>query len=203
MDNEEKEEDVETVQEVEEKIVQEVHEYPDDYEDQEYDENEEVEEEEELSATEKHERCEDQHRHIYKELARLTELRVLELGVDNIDRYDLMGGNPGTYLVDGRLYYNHFGPTPNTLKLSLDSGLDRLKTLKKLEVFGFEGVDHRIGERALKWMSGTWMRLRLMRGLQEPDKDDLFALDCPKVNELRAHMQKLRPLVKHESVRLQ
>ncbi|KAF9088032.1 hypothetical protein BGX29_000491 [Mortierella sp. GBA35] len=208
--SQEEEEDVENDQkeelendheeEEEEEIVQEVQEVQAYQENQKYDEEYDwdEEEEEELSAAEKYERCKEQHRHIYKELSRLTNLRVLELGVDNIDGYDLMGSDPGTYLVDGRLYYNYFGPTPNTLKLSLDSGLGRLNTLKKLEVFGFEGVDHRIGERELTWMSENWVGLRTMCGLQEAEKEDLFPLNCPKVKELRIHMQKLRPLVKHE-----
>ncbi|KAF9102288.1 hypothetical protein BGX29_004758 [Mortierella sp. GBA35] len=41
--------------------------------------------------------------------------------------------------VDGVTYVQYSGPIPQTLKLSLASGLDRLSSLKDLEVFGFEG----------------------------------------------------------------
>ncbi|KAF9929257.1 hypothetical protein FBU30_001739 [Linnemannia zychae] len=161
----------------------------------------EMEEEDDGQAflePERLERSKKQHQRIYDELGKLTHLKVLELGVDNVDWYDLMESFPGTFLINGRIYYNYFGPTPNTLKLSLESGLDRLKTLKKLEIFGFEGVDHRIEVDELTWMAENWPSLQVMRGLQEPDEAMLYGQLCPKVKMLREHMQKLRPQVRHE-----
>ncbi|KAF9133574.1 hypothetical protein BGW39_009427 [Mortierella sp. 14UC] len=152
----------------------------------------------ENTGQEENDKDDDDNEEINTAERRLTELRVLELGVDNVDGYDIMGGFPGNYLVDGRLYYQHFGPTLNTLELSLQSGLDRLKTLKKLQVFGFEGVDHRIGIDELTWMAENWPQLQVMHGIQAPDEKDEYSLSCPKVKELREHMQRLRPLVKHE-----
>lgn len=155
-------------------------------------------ESEETKTTRRQERLQEHLQYIYGELGRWTELRVFELGVDNVDWYDIMGSDPGKHLVDGRVYYNYFGPTPNTLPLSLESGLDRLRTLKKLEVIGFEGVDHRINTEELAWMAEYWPQLQVMHGLQAPDDKDEYALRCPKVSKLRAHMQVLRPLVRHE-----
>ncbi|KAG0074322.1 hypothetical protein BGZ90_010864 [Linnemannia elongata] len=152
-------------------------------------------EDEETKAARKQGRLLDHLQHIYDEIGRWTELRVLELGVDNVDWYDIMGSDPGRHLVDGRIYYNYFGPTSNTLPLSLESGLDRLRTLKKLEVIGFEGVDHRINIGELAWMAENWPKLQVMHGFQAPDEKDEYALRCPKVKRLREYMQGLRPLV--------
>ncbi|KAF8948254.1 hypothetical protein BGZ47_005888 [Haplosporangium gracile] len=159
----------------------------------------EVEEEDEETMTAiRQERLQGYFQYIYDELGRWTELRILELGVDNVDWYDIMGSDPGRHLVDGRIYYNYFGPTPNTLPLSLESGLERLRSLIKLEVIGFEGVDHRINTEELAWMAECWPQLQVMHGFQAPDEKDEFALRCPKVKELREYMQELRPLVRHE-----
>lgn len=155
-------------------------------------------EDEDTKAARRQGRLLDHLQQIYDELGRWTELRVLELGVDNVDGYAIMNGDPGRHLVDGRIYYNYFGPTPNTLPLSLESGLDRLRTLKKLEVIGFEGVDHRINTGELAWMAENWPKLQVMHGFQAPDEKDEYALRCPKVNGLKEYMQRLRPLVRHE-----
>ncbi|KAF9546167.1 hypothetical protein EC957_010153 [Mortierella hygrophila] len=163
-----------------------------------YNSDDQEDEDEETTATKMQRRLLDHHQHIYDELGRWTELRVLELGVDNVDWYDIMGSDPGRHLVDGRIYYNYFGPTPNTLLLSLESGLNRLRTLKKLEVIGFEGVDHRINTGELAWMAENWPKLQVMHGFQAPDGKDEYALRCPKVKGLREYMQGLRPLVRHE-----
>ncbi|KAG0290849.1 hypothetical protein BGZ96_005715 [Linnemannia gamsii] len=160
--------------------------------------NGEEDEDKETKAARRQEQLQDHLQYIYDVLGRWAELRVLELGVDNVDWYDILGGDPGSHLVDGRVYYNHFGPTPNTLPLSLESGLDQLRMLKKLKVIGFEGVDHRINTEELAWMAEYWPQLQVMHGLQAPDDKDEYALLCPKIDELRVHMQVLRPLVRHE-----
>ncbi|OAQ35773.1 hypothetical protein K457DRAFT_132463 [Linnemannia elongata AG-77] len=88
------------------------------------------------------------------------------------------------------------GPIPDTLELSLEAGLRNLGGLKELEVFGFEGLNYRIGERELEWMSEEWPKLRCLRGLQvdvlrgaKPDR---------RRNELREYMMSMRPDVVHE-----
>lgn len=44
----------------------------------------------------------------------------------------------------------------NPMELSLSSGLGRLATLKRIEVLGFEILNHRIGKAELDWMTSTW-----------------------------------------------
>ncbi|KAF9082119.1 hypothetical protein BGX23_012792 [Mortierella sp. AD031] len=47
-------------------------------------------------------------------------------------------------------------PVPDSLELSMASGLGHLETLRQLEVFGFNEVDHRIGENEMQWMGKHW-----------------------------------------------
>ncbi|KAG0378746.1 hypothetical protein BGX24_002932 [Mortierella sp. AD032] len=81
------------------------------------------------------------HHGVYDQLSRLARLKHLDLGFEghfpqaDQDEYDQLIIN----------YINDYGeneapsylkPTFDTLKLSLDSGLDRLSALKDLEIFG-------------------------------------------------------------------
>ncbi|KAF9924574.1 hypothetical protein FBU30_005492 [Linnemannia zychae] len=77
------------------------------------------------------------------------------------------------------------------MELSLETGLDQLSDLVELEVFGFEGINHRIGKMEIKWIAAHWPRLRVMRGLQE-DSLDMLEPDYERA-ELRKYMQELRP----------
>jgi hypothetical protein len=104
---------------------------------------------------------------------------------------------PPYYEVDGVEYLRYDGPIPNTLELSLESGLDRLSTLKDLEVFGFEGLDHRLGKAELDWMAMQWPKLKVMRGLQA---STLPSFEEDKhMKELREYFLTLRPEVVHAS----
>ncbi|KAF9093075.1 hypothetical protein BGX29_010115 [Mortierella sp. GBA35] len=94
-------------------------------------------------------------------------------------------------------YVAYTGLLPGTMELSLTSGLDRLGTLKDLEVFGFEGVDHRIGKSELDWMTVAWPKLKVMRGLQE---DTLRGIEFDKKADLREYMQQLQPDLRHETL---
>lgn len=107
---------------------------------------------------------------------------------------------PPYYEVDGVEYLRYGGPIPNTLELSLESGLDRLSTLNDLEVFGFEGLDHRIGKAELEWMAVSWPRLKIMRGLQE-SKFPYVEVD-KHTKELREYFQTLRPEVVHATKKI-
>lgn len=102
---------------------------------------------------------------------------------------------PPYYEVDGVEYLRYDGPISNTLELSLESGLDRLSTLKDLEVFGFEGLDHRIRKAELEWMAVSWPKLKIMRGLQESKLPSVE--DDKHTKELREYFQTLRPEVVH------
>lgn len=132
---------------------------------------------------------------LYARLATLTSLRTLDLGMEYRDIGAEYRRDKPYYKVGAKRYIHYGDPLPDTLELSLTSGLDQLKTLKRLEVFGFEGCNHRIGEEELQWMVENWPRLREMRGLQ-PVKRLYLERDIPTGRLLR-FMRKLKPDVKH------
>ncbi|KAF9100687.1 hypothetical protein BGX29_006363 [Mortierella sp. GBA35] len=141
----------------------------------------------------------ERYRKVYRQLSRLTELRVLDLGQEYRVPYhwDYVL-NDNNVSDEGHPYQWYRSPIEETLDLTLVSGLGQLETLKELEVFGFEGVDHRMDRTELEWMAVHWPKLRVMRGIHvdilprvEPD---------PKRTELREYMQMLRPDVIHETL---
>ncbi|KAF9120918.1 hypothetical protein BGW39_010990 [Mortierella sp. 14UC] len=128
---------------------------------------------------------------VMDQLGKLKNLRVLDFG------YDYRENNPNTYrcaqqgVPDG-LLGAPFYVVPNSLELWIGIDLPQLAALKNLEVFGFEGVDHRMGKPEIKWMAEAWPKLKVMHGLQE-ERLGSYA----KNTELREYMQILRPDVKH------
>ncbi|KAK3816127.1 MAG: hypothetical protein J3Q66DRAFT_341724 [Benniella sp.] len=128
----------------------------------------------ERAVVQKHLRSREQQRQIYERLASLQHLKYLDIGFE-IQEYT--GHQPRR--------------TPDTLELSLESGLGHLGSLKNLEMFGFEGVEHRIDGKELEWMAGNWPELKLMHGLV----DDHFEVAEPNMEKprLREYMQTLRP----------
>ncbi|KAF9328346.1 hypothetical protein BGZ91_001045 [Linnemannia elongata] len=153
----------------------------------------------EMRALEKYEKVREQHQTIYGQLAKLVHLTDLELGME----YRNLAVPWGTRMIirGAQIYKDYGDPFPDTLELSLASGLDRLSTLTKLEVFGFESVDHRIDEEELSWMAEKWPRLRVMRGLHELEDLPWLMHDGEKWHR-RVFMQRLRPDVRHERRRL-
>ncbi|KAF9919542.1 hypothetical protein BGZ65_012046, partial [Modicella reniformis] len=99
-------------------------------------------------------------------------LKRLDLGFENrwprsfVDNY--------ISEIDGEEYMAYEGPTPDTLDLSLESGLYQLEALRDLEMFGFEAIDHRISKREVEWMARSWPKLKLVYGLA---KDCLYKLE--------------------------
>ncbi|KAK3841591.1 MAG: hypothetical protein J3R72DRAFT_153657 [Linnemannia gamsii] len=138
----------------------------------------------------------DQQRLIYARLSQLTKLKTLDIGMEFRRLGAGYGRNQPYYKVGRKRYINYGQPLTDTLEFSLESGLDQLKTLKELEVFGFEGCNRRIGEDELKWMAETWPRLREMRGLQAGSLQGLER-DIPTERLLR-YMRRLRPGVRHQ-----
>ncbi|KAF9929078.1 hypothetical protein FBU30_001864 [Linnemannia zychae] len=136
----------------------------------------------------------DQHHRIYSRLSHLTALTVLDLGMEfrHIDVY--RSKNPPYYKVGAKRYIDYGDPFPDTLELSLKSGLSQLETLKNLEVFGFEGCDHRMEREEMEWMVKAWPRLREIRGLQKV-KMHALQRDIP-TERLARHMARLKPSVK-------
>ncbi|KAG9061987.1 hypothetical protein KI688_006705 [Linnemannia hyalina] len=127
-----------------------------------------------------------------------TSLKTLCFGHEyrNYRLYQL--DEPPYYTVDGVKYLQYDGPIPNTLELSLESGLERLAGLKDLEMFGFEGLDHRIGKAELDWMAVNWPKLKVMRGLHV-DTMPYVEYNVRRA-ELREYFQKLRPDVVHATM---
>lgn len=152
----------------------------------------------ETRALEKYDKVREQHQAIYGQLAKLVHLTDLELGME----YRTLNNRWRNPVIQrGAQSYEDYGdPFPDTLELSLASGLDQLSTLTKLEVFGFESVDHRIDEEELRWMANKWPRLRVMRGLHELEDVERLMHDGEKWHR-RVFMQRLRPDVKHEGRR--
>ncbi|OAQ28310.1 hypothetical protein K457DRAFT_138769 [Linnemannia elongata AG-77] len=152
-------------------------------------------------------RNQERHCKMYKQFSRMTKLRVLELGQEwrsiaghldiGTDGHDDEYGDIFDEPDDG-YYASYAAPIDGTLDLTLVSGFDQLSTLKDLEVFGFEGVDHRMDKVELDWMAVNWPKLKVMRGIHV----DIFPKVEPdaKRKELREYMQMLRPDVVHETL---
>ncbi|KAF9541530.1 hypothetical protein EC957_002966 [Mortierella hygrophila] len=132
---------------------------------------------------------------LFARLAQLTNLKVLDLGMEYRKINAAYGRSKPYYKVGAKRYVEYGGPLPDTLELTLASGLDKLKTLKKLEVFGFEGCNHRIGHEELEWMVEAWPRLKEMRGLQ-PVRLHCLERDI-STERLNRYIRKLKPDIKH------
>ncbi|KAF8946971.1 hypothetical protein BGZ47_010729 [Haplosporangium gracile] len=153
--------------------------------------------EKERQAIEKHERLQLQQQRVYDRLAELVHLQILDLGMEYRQGIDCRCRCNLPQLKYGlRVYGDYGGPIPNTLELSLASGLNRLSTLRKLEVFGFEGVDHRIDYGELRWMGKSWPRLKEMRGLQKVNHENMRPDE--RTSYLRRFMRRHYPSVKHK-----
>lgn len=136
---------------------------------------------------------------VFEQLARLARLRTLDLGYTSktpntaAERVHRFYQN----FTNGNFNINYGDPIESTLDLTLEASLDRLSTLTQLEVFGFEGVDSKLGKLELEWMASHWPRLKVLRGLQGDDSLPRMEVDVRKA-ELRKFMCTLRPEVKHE-----
>ncbi|CAO3565426.1 unnamed protein product [Mortierella alpina] len=153
------------------------------------------------------EQCRRQQHQVLDRLTSLTSLRVLDLGYENRDPCDYQGQLYMSYdpeypeswsFRNGSKFYEYDGPIPDTMELSMDAGLDRLAILKHLEIFGFEGTDHRIGFQELYRMQSQWPNLKVMRGLAE-DRLLYHKYDKKKA-ELREYMMSLRPDIKQSTL---
>ncbi|KAF9150388.1 hypothetical protein BG015_007807 [Linnemannia schmuckeri] len=134
----------------------------------------------------------DDHALVNNQLARLPQLRVLEIGFDHRKRrsYGLRASRCE--------FLDYSKPLQYMPEFSLDSGLGKLSVLKELKVFEFEGVDYRIGTKELDWMTESWPKLRMLRGLE---KDTLPRIRFDEQKALlRNHLRRLRPEIQHESL---
>lgn len=151
----------------------------------------------ELDILDKYKRGQAQQQRVFAQLALMTHLRVLDAGLEwrNLGHVYWVQH----YEVEGQTYRRYTSPYADTLELTLESGLDQLTDLVNLEVFGFEGISHRLGDQELSWIAEHWPRLRVMRGLQE-DSLPMLEPDVKRA-ELRKWIQELRPNVRHRSLR--
>ncbi|KAK3815470.1 MAG: hypothetical protein J3Q66DRAFT_389294 [Benniella sp.] len=109
-----------------------------------------------------------QHR-VYERLSRFVNLEVLWLGHNSYD-YELL---------DCSDQYE-------CLEMSLESGLDQLRGLKRLRVLNVSLMATRIGQKEAQWMAEQWPELRVIHGLE--DKGDAkkarqwFKSNCPRIS---------------------
>jgi len=92
---------------------------------------------------------------VYERLARFVNLEVLWLGSNS------------SYPEDPRMYSKKvMNYQYECLEMSLGSGLDRLKGLKRLQVLNISLMATKIGQKEAQWMAEQWPRLREIRGLE-------------------------------------
>jgi hypothetical protein len=149
------------------------------------------------------EQSRDLQRRVLDQLAALTNLRILDLGFEYRDLDIFYGHGSQSLQKAAQTDYDYGTPFSDTLELSLESGLDRLGSLTKLEVFGFESLDHRIGKAELVWMATHWPQLKVMRGIHKDRKILRVERPVESYKEgLRVFMQSLRADVAHEAIEL-
>lgn len=94
------------------------------------------------------EHCRAFQRLVYQHLGKQKQLKHLQLGGWGRDPFDC-------------LWY--------CLEMTLASGLDELKELKKMKTLDFRGMNHNIGIVELKWMNKNWPKLKhIHRIFQRP-----------------------------------
>ncbi|KAK3805825.1 MAG: hypothetical protein J3Q66DRAFT_445702 [Benniella sp.] len=111
---------------------------------------------------------------VYERLSRFVNLEVLWLGSNSY------------YVEDPRIHskkvMNH---QYECLEMSLESGLDRLEGLKRLQVLNLSLMATRIGQKEAQWMAEQWPRLRQIRGLESGadawSARQWFKKNCPRV----------------------
>ncbi|KAF9370330.1 hypothetical protein CPB97_002816 [Podila verticillata] len=157
----------------------------------------------ELRRTE--ESCKAQRR-LFRKLAQLHRLQVLEFGV--VQRSDKSCTLAAVKDASGKVveqqrkvvYTVELKSFKDTLRLTMETGLDQLGALKELRLFGFEGVAHRITERELEWMVRSWPQLAVMRGLSYDRRVTIGDKARQRRDRLREFVHGLKPSVVHESL---
>ncbi|KFH62448.1 hypothetical protein MVEG_11657 [Podila verticillata NRRL 6337] len=105
-------------------------------------------------------------RQIYQQLAKLTDLRTLQLGHDywdSVEFYQDLTPDAQGCLRNIDAYFQL-----NCLEMSLESGLDLLSGLKEMRLLDVVHMAHRIGVPELEWMRKNWPKLERVVGLFDP-----------------------------------
>ncbi|KAF9081083.1 hypothetical protein BGX23_001330 [Mortierella sp. AD031] len=114
-------------------------------------------------------------RQVYRQIASLKYLEELWLG-DNAmfpedsadaDESGLAMGGGKEIIWEPHIYGMKYGGGHQTtcLELTLDSGLDILRTLTELRVIDITRMKHRLGVAEMQWMEDHWPNLRTIKGL--------------------------------------
>lgn len=100
---------------------------------------------------------------VYDQLGGLTHLRYLKLGAAT---------NPyttpeyGATLQEQRCIADKSAKLPDSLLMNLETGLQNMKKLKRLELLDVKGMNHKMEDVDLDWMLQNFPRLRRIRGLK-------------------------------------
>ncbi|KAF8948662.1 hypothetical protein BGZ47_003308 [Haplosporangium gracile] len=154
----------------------------------------------EIGLLDKAEEAKSMRRTVLQQISVLTSLKHLTLSRDLKIGRGLFSRCKTSLAVyrserDGRMYFRYKDVLPDTLHLRLDTGLEQLASLKKLELLGFESMDHRMGEAEIEWIAKTFPALKEIRGLAIHTQ--VGAERDPKMDALRELMQSLRPDIVH------
>ncbi|KAF9093338.1 hypothetical protein BGX23_003410 [Mortierella sp. AD031] len=110
----------------------------------------------------RYERSKSQHQLFFGTLAKLQNLRVLNLGQYSLD----------VFYVSSK-YSNPYESGAHQVRVVLDSpsltlydGFDQLSTLRELEYLDFEGVDLRMSMQGIAWIATHWRKLKKVFGFQ-------------------------------------
>ncbi|KAF9119727.1 hypothetical protein BGW39_011962 [Mortierella sp. 14UC] len=119
---------------------------------------------------------------VYERLSRFTGLEVLGLGHDDRDfgaHYDFVEDADGEWVLGDKDYQYE------CLEMSLDSGLDRLETLKELKELRVTRMATSMEVGDVLWMVMAWPKLELLDGLNiEANELDAYTWlreNCPHI----------------------
>ena len=68
-------------------------------------------------------------------------------------------------MIGGMATTGQFGHQRNCVEFTLETGLDELKNLKKLELLDIHHMDHRAGVPELEWMVENWPQINSVSGM--------------------------------------
>ncbi|KAG9061019.1 hypothetical protein KI688_007648 [Linnemannia hyalina] len=119
----------------------------------------------------------DVQKQVYRQIASLKYLEELWLGdgalfpedFEDVDEPSAASAGSGTKEViwEPYMYGLNYGNGHQTtcLELTLDSGLDILRTLTELRVIDITRMKHPLGVEEMEWMEDNWPNLRTIKGL--------------------------------------
>ncbi|KAG9068298.1 hypothetical protein KI688_010564 [Linnemannia hyalina] len=107
--------------------------------------------------------------HVYERLSSFTRLKVLGLGHDDRDfgnENNFVEEPSGAWVLGDQAYQYE------CLEMSLDSGLQKLETLKDLEEVNVFRMATCVGVQEVKWMTKAWPRLVSVEGLNADTNEE-------------------------------